>query len=279
MSNVLLCQGRYAENPYYVKDDCKNLYSIEELCYYLYHNAFLLDDGFVEKSLAEWMDSELELKELARKVAVISGRTGALIRLIEILAEQIGYYSEPEWRELLNEVGANNSLSVEERRKCRADAFLQAGRIGMAMNEYEIILRQTRVTETKLRAKVLHNLGVCSARLFMFKQAAGYFEKAYDTYANTESYVDMLTAMKLYMSRQEYLDYLSEHKESYEDSLEVERRVDGCVEEFKTRASSLYLQELGQKQGKPYYDGIDILTEEVKEKYRESVARGRAGGF
>ncbi len=279
MSNVLLCQGRYATTPYYVREDCKSIYCIEELCYYLYHNAFLLDDGFAAKELAVWIDEELGLTPLASEVSAVCGKTNALTKLIEVLALRVGYYTEDEWRELLKEVGAGNDLSAEERRKCRADGFLNAGRYALAINEYEIILRQAKVTETGLRAKVYHNLGVCAARLFMFKQAASYFQRAYDTYANTESYVQMLTAMKMYMSAEEYLGYLSEHKESYEDSLEVEARFDRCAEDYKIQSSALYMQELGEKHGKTYYDGIDALTEEVKERYRESVMRGGTGGY
>ncbi len=281
MSNVILCQGNYADSPYFAKDDCKNIYCIEELCFYLYHNAFLLDDGFVDEDLAVWIDEELGLESLAQTVHRLCGKNNALNRLIEALAESVGYYTEDEWKDLLRDVGANNSMSVEERRKCRADGFMEAGRFGLALNEYEVIIRQSKITEIKLRAKVYHNMGVCAARLFMFEQAAGFFEKAYDTYANTESFVEMLAAMKLYMSEAQYLEYLSSHKETYEDSLEVEGRFDRIRENYKETPTALYMRELSEKKqhGKAYYEGIDSLTEEVKDEYRDRISRGRTGGF
>ncbi len=277
-SNVLLCQGRYAKTPYFASDDCKNIYCIEELCYYLYHNAYLLDDGFVKKDLAEWIDSELGLSELANDIAKVCSRHDALLRLIEILQSRIGFYSDEEWAGLIDDVGSNNELNTSERRKVRADGFLKERHYGLAMDEYDVILKQTDIREVKLRAGVYHNLGVCAAGLMMFERAAGYFERAYDTYPNAESYVDMLAAMKLYMSSDEYLAYLSDHKETYEDSLEVERRFERADSGWDMSAAGLYLKELEtrKRQGKAYYDEIDSLTEEVKEQYRERMKRGKS---
>ena len=43
MSGYILCQVKRAKNPYYISNISTNIYSIEELCYYLYHNIYLLD--------------------------------------------------------------------------------------------------------------------------------------------------------------------------------------------------------------------------------------------
>ena len=38
MSGYILCQTKKAEHPYFIENISMNIYSIEELCYYLYHN-------------------------------------------------------------------------------------------------------------------------------------------------------------------------------------------------------------------------------------------------
>ena len=48
MSTVILCNGNYAETPYFIAQEELRLYSVEELCYYLYKNAFLLQDDFFD---------------------------------------------------------------------------------------------------------------------------------------------------------------------------------------------------------------------------------------
>lgn len=280
MSNLILCKGEYSKTPYLLKGDCKNVYCIEELCYYLYHNAYLLSDEFVEFALADWISDNLGLTDLGREINKICKKTNALAKLIELLSEHIGFYSDKEWKELLDCIVKNNDLSVNERRKIRADGFLSAGKYGLATDEYEIVISKAMAGEDRLRAKAYHNLGVCAAKLFMYEKAAQYFAKAYETFANTESYISMLSAMKLYMPSSEYLEYLSSHKESYEDSLEVERRFDSIKDGFDTQPIGRYLSELAGKKStaSDYYDGIESLTEEVKEEYRNQIYRGRTGG-
>ena len=39
MENVILCNGRYAVNPYFLIEENLRLYSVEELCYFLYKNS------------------------------------------------------------------------------------------------------------------------------------------------------------------------------------------------------------------------------------------------
>lgn len=277
MSNMILCQGAYAKKAYYASDDCRNLYSVEELCYYLYHNAYLLDDRFVSAELVDWIENELELPDLAKAVKRYAGRPDALTKLVCDLRDKIGYYDNDDWERLLGEIGRNNRLTVEERRKLRADAFLEEGKYALASDEYEVLLRETSLSQTKLRAKVYHNLGVCSAGLFMFRRAADYFGKAYETFPNTESYVSMLSAMKMYMSRKEYLDYLADHKESYEDSLEVERKMEVLKVDWPNQASKKFLDSLTSKreQGGAFYDGIESLSMNIKQQYKECVFRNR----
>lgn len=281
MSNIIMCQGEYSKTPFYLKSDCKNIYCIEELCYYLYHNAYLLGDDFVSFELADWISDCLDLKELGREINKVCRKADALTKLIAILAKEIGFYSDEEWQTLIDDIGKNGSLTADERRKLRADGFLKAGKYGLAMDEYDQILKESSSSDSRFRAKVYHNMGVCTAKLFMFERAAGYFEKAYDAFANTESYVSMLCAMKLYMPPSDYLSYLSSHKESYEDSLEVERRFESLKGGFETKPISRYIAELeaGKDQGNDYYSGIEALTEEVKEEYRSQVFRGRTGGY
>lgn len=277
MSNVLLCVGAYAKTPYFITDDCCNIYSVEELCYYLYNNAYLLDDTFVTLELADWLARETELPELGREVRKFVQRNDSLSKLVALLANEIGFYEEDEWRALLSEIGKSNKLTVEERRKVRADIFLREGKYALAMDEYGIIIRQSRVEQTKLRSMVYHNMGVCAAKLFDFKRAAELFSRAYETYPVTESYVCMLSAMKLYMTPQEYLTYLSEHKESYEDSLEVERKCEFCKLDWSRQPVQKFFEELHslKSSGPAYYDGICSMAEEAKEEYRDSMFRNR----
>ena len=51
MSGYILCQTKKAEHPYFVESISTNIYTIEELCYYLYHNLYLVDQTIINEDL------------------------------------------------------------------------------------------------------------------------------------------------------------------------------------------------------------------------------------
>ena len=58
MGRVLLCLGRYARNPYFVERAYVNVYSVEELCYCLIRNAYLVDEEIMDENLPDWLERE-----------------------------------------------------------------------------------------------------------------------------------------------------------------------------------------------------------------------------
>ena len=68
MSGYILCQTKKAEVPYYIENISTNIYSLEELCYYLYHNLYLVDSSVINENLCVWISEQLELPRLAAKI-------------------------------------------------------------------------------------------------------------------------------------------------------------------------------------------------------------------
>ena len=64
MSGYRSCQTKMAEVPYYIDNISMNIYSLEELCYYIYHNIFLLDETIINEGLCDWIRDELDLRKL-----------------------------------------------------------------------------------------------------------------------------------------------------------------------------------------------------------------------
>ena len=51
VSGYILCQTKRAKLPYFIENISTNVYSIEELCYYLYHNLYLIDQTIMNEGL------------------------------------------------------------------------------------------------------------------------------------------------------------------------------------------------------------------------------------
>ena len=60
MSGLILC-SRKSDIPYKIPDASINIYSIEELSYYLYNNAYFLDENFFSDELIDYIEKNLKL--------------------------------------------------------------------------------------------------------------------------------------------------------------------------------------------------------------------------
>ena len=60
MSGLMLTQTQ-SDVPYFIKEIGKNVYSIEELSYYLYNHLYLVDEDFFGDDLIEYIGEEGQL--------------------------------------------------------------------------------------------------------------------------------------------------------------------------------------------------------------------------
>lgn len=274
METAILCNGQYAKTPYCVTCDGARLYSVEELCYYLYKNAFLMQEEFFTEELIQWLATECKLEEWSQTLTQMRMEGAQLTDMLIFLFQNTGFYDEKEIEAVKKVLNGSSHLSIYEKKKIRADAYFKRGRIAMAALQYEELLKETEFANEKFRARLYHNLGVCDALLFQYKKAAEEFKRAYRTYPNTESYVQFLAALKLGSTKEEYLAYLSDHKESYEDSLEVERRMSQIEAELSSRDLDAYLNQIADEQETSYYETIIELTRQVKDEYLNMIYKG-----
>ena len=91
MSGYILCQVKKAEKPFYIENISKNIYSIEELCYYLYNNLYLVDRSLISNKLCTWLDEELKLPKLAAKLRPFIGKEAGLEEILYPIFKEINY--------------------------------------------------------------------------------------------------------------------------------------------------------------------------------------------
>lgn len=273
MENVILCSGSYAKNPYSIENSGISIYSVEELCYFLYKHAFVLQEDFFTDELVQWIEEECELTEWAEQLRMFQKQDADFVEYLEFLFCNTGFYGEQEIENVKKVLSKAHHLSLYEKKKLRADAFLKRGRIAVAAQEYEKLLSDIEQKDEKVRACLYHNLAVCDAKLFQYRKAAEEFWKAYRIYPNTESYLQFLSAMKMGSSKQEYLSYLADHPESYEDSLEVERRVSKIEMDYREQYLGDKVALLATQTGMAEYETVIDLTKQAKEEYLKMIRK------
>lgn len=280
MGRIILCTGDYAEIPYFFEKTYVNLYSLEELCYCLVENAELLDQEIVSEKLARWLDEQCGLPKLAHALYALVNQKGSASAYVGMILEYAGLYPAEVVSRTETLIKNNAGLSSYEKQKAKADYMLQNKRYALALDRYDELLLALPEEEKELRGKVLHNMGVVNARLFLFERAKDYFDKAYQISANPESLLQSLAALRMGGGEEEYLDYIAAHPDLHESSLQVERMMKQAAGQFETTQENRMLFTLrvckedgGAGGAVPYYDEIERLTSALKEAYRESVAR------
>ena len=68
MGLVCVCRYDRTKAPLFVEQAGVDLYSLEELSYFLYHNICLVDRHFFDERLVRWLREEAGCKELAERL-------------------------------------------------------------------------------------------------------------------------------------------------------------------------------------------------------------------
>ena len=120
MNDITLCT-MHTEKPYYIKEINKNIYSIEELSYYLFNYLYLIDDQFFSEGLIDYIENELKQPHIASGIRQINANKGALGEKISFLIKNAGYYTEREAEKLENHLVMLSSKTAAEILICLKD--------------------------------------------------------------------------------------------------------------------------------------------------------------
>ncbi|MCR5101258.1 MAG: hypothetical protein K6B41_07865 [Butyrivibrio sp.] len=275
MSKLILCTGAYAEKPYYWEKVGKNIYSIEELCYLVIHNAFLIDSDSFDEEMINWISDECKLKKLAEELRSMLAKKCSPASVAGTLLEYVRYGTDEEIAKAQEIIKENSSLDEFQKKMARADYLLKSGSYKQALNEYDAVLTGDVNIDKMTRAKIEHNKGVIYAGFFQFKKAAEMFALAFQDGNSEESYLEYLTALRLYMPESEYINYLSENTIPNEVALKLEKRINEAEEMYASSDDSKMIKELSDIRNNSniseYNNKIADIAGNLKQEYRGMV--------
>ena len=225
---------KQSNKPYYIQAIETNVYSLEEINYFIYNHMNMVYRDFFCESLYAYMEEELELKEMAAKLRRLD-ENGATVRdFILCILKDSNYYSANDLAKVSELVMNINNLSREERMLLEADSMLKQKRYGSALHIYLDILNGRDAddpSKQQLYAKIAFSVGMIYARMFMGRSANTYFSMAYDLYADP-----VYAKASVYMSiinndDEELLKSIIRYKVSDEALAAIRKQID------KSRAS------------------------------------------
>jgi len=275
MSGLML-SGKKAKNPFYIQEIDKNIYTMEELCYYLYNNIYMISYEFFTLELSDFIENELELTKVSENLRSHILKRSPYTLMIKTVLDGSFYYSENEKNILANELQILSKKSPGERIKDKADILLRNRRFESALKTYRSLLeRKDRELDEEFLSKLWNNIGIIYAKLFLYSDAFLCFSMAIDLCKKNE-YIDNLIfsaimdnndveikrlQVKFDLGDEEINKYNSFIDEEKEKILNEEKTAE-IVRKIKTEC----ICDLNA-----YYKSMDDILNEWKMEYRQEI--------
>ncbi len=276
--------GDYATTPYVVAGLDIPVYCVEELCYCIKENAFLLDASLMNESLTDWLGAKCGLRELAKELRLLMKKRGDLSVFASMILEYAGLYDLSVIKGVEQALQKGAGLSGIEKRKSQVDYLAEKKKYRAAISGYDGLLlkwgefeREDReLPAVGVRAAILHNKGVAYAGLMHYDRAAECFWQAYAVDGKEEHYAAYLAAKRMELGERNYISFAARLEEGQAsvrqlaaDMERLKRDWEGSIScrRLKARKS---MRLGGDKQ--KYYDENETLMRVLKDGYRECVS-------
>lgn len=231
MGSLVLCHAKRAVHPYEIaRIHCK-VFTIEELCYYLCNNLYLIDYTIMNEQLLNWLEEELGLAKLAGMLREVIQMRGSIEKFVLTILKSSRIYKEQEMMQIQNVLERLKNQKDIERQKYKGDNLLESGEIEEAIGVYQLILNEKadESVDPKFYGKIYARLGAAYGKLFLYQEAARMYDKAYRICEDKALLKPYLYASYKYMSLEEYHILMTKHP----DYVEVNTVMRQEMEEIK----------------------------------------------
>lgn len=274
MGELLLCKESIAAMPYYIEGISLNVYSMEELCYFIQNNTYLIERDFMNEDLCTWVGKEVKLPILAEKMRELVQRKGRLSDFVLLILESCYYCTREEMRTIITIIREMEGKSDFECNKIRADRLMEKEKYLSSIYEYKRLLdsEDAQKENPMLIGNIWHNLGVAYARLFLFEEAANCFKKAYQKNNKFESLKECLFAYRCLHDEGRFMSLAIEQGLTDEDMQKLREELSNASRGENTTAFEEHIEALalinerGDKQ--QFQREVDQIVQGWKEEYR-----------
>ena len=281
---VCTCVGHYAEIPYHVPGLEINVYSVEELCYCMRENAFLLDISLVNENLLKWLEKQCGLRELVKLLYPYVYRKGSLSAFAVTIFQYVGLYDQTTMREVEQVLKQGAGLSSIEKKKSQVDYLAGKKKYSLALKGYdeliakweEYVAKGEQVPAIGTLAAIWHNKGVTYTGLMHYEEAAKCFFHAYELSAEVDHFKAFLAAKRMGLSEEDYVAFAADYIDMYEHTLALEKEWVELIEVWEQQPEYLMLYNRREIRADGNWHQYHIDSErqglKLKDSYRNCVA-------
>lgn len=244
MGNLILCHDRHAAHPYEITRIHSRIFTIEELCYYLCNNLYLIDYTIMNVQLCEWLDEELGMDQLASELRDVLRLRGSVEKFVLTILKASRIYREPEMIRIQNVLEHLKNQKDIERQKYKGDNLLESGEVEEAILVYQAILNEEKdeTVDEKFYGRIYAGLGAAYGRLFLYQESARMYDRAYQICGDKSLIKPYLYASYKYMSLEEYHILITKQEEYMEVNAQMRREIDEIKSGLPDETEPEYLE-------------------------------------
>lgn len=233
MGSLVLCHKTKAKRPYEIARIHRKIYTIEELCYYLRNNFYLVDYTIMNVGLCEWLEQELGLFELGEALRVEIAGPGQTEGFVMTILRASGIFSSGELLYIEETFKNLKDQKDVERQKQKADNLFQSGEIEEAIRVYQRILREAwdDSVEVSLYGRIFACLGSAYGAKFLYEEAAALLKRAYTMCGDEHMLWAYIYSCYCYMDAEQYKE-LIESEPRYE---RINESIQREIKEIRTQ--------------------------------------------
>ncbi len=275
--SYILCRTKPADTPFYIENISTNIYSIEELCFYLYNNLYLVDETILNGKLCDWLQNVLGLTALSKKVRSLLEQKAPVGQILMPIFKEIYYLSHEEMRIFNAKLEQYGAQPERIRMKMKADYLYGNEKYRNALNIYKASLKLPEDDETgsQFKGSVYYNMGCAYARLFEFSEARECFKTAYEFLHTNRVLTGYLTAVCLADGEDQMMKTAESLGVDQDTVLQIWSQLEDARESFEESAIAARFQKLkdrmenGDRRG--YETGMKDYLKELTDTYHKNT--------
>ena len=277
MGKLIQCSSPLALTPYHFRLTDTNVYSMEEVCYYIWHNIYMIQEEVFDREFVMWIEKELHMEETSHKLACLIQDHKNLKDIVVTICCSCDYYDEEEINALIRLMDEIEQMPAYARKKHKGDTYLACHSYEKALAEYEKVFESDEVLHAEKEAygSIFHNMGVAYSNLAEFRKAAEYFLKAYEQNKKDASLSQGLFALRLSKDVEGYKKALVDFDVSPEKQLQWEKEYTQVISQSSQCREALKIEKLRNvmKSGNvaEYYDKVHKYVLDWKNEYRKQI--------
>lgn len=281
MGKIILCKNQQAIIPYMFVNTKVEVYSYEELCFYIYNNVALLYQEQFQGRFVQWLKTELGMEELANTIQTKTIAGASFNDILVAILSDGNYYEPAEIQQFMDKQELVDLLPNEEKIKLKADSFLMYKRFLKAISLYDDILRQEEeIEDERFIGDVYHNKGVALAKNMELSKAKLCFLEAFNRNQKKPS-LEAFVMLRLMEEPSDEQGHEAVWKEAAAFGMEeadynrLIMLVDDAVDDSSNTAiytrykKAVYNKDHGDYEA--FNQRVDMLLNQWKEEFREQV--------